>query len=1220
MRQVDHHGHYTAGAGHALYTARAFPQQWWNKTAFVCGPTGHLIGTFVLRRDGADYTSTSPLNLLASDDEWCAPIMAEVGPDGAVWVIDWYNYIVQHNPTPHGFNTGKGAAYESDLRDKQHGRIYRVVATDGGADKLHNFTSLATATNEQLAAQLKHPSFPWRLQAQRLLIERRADDVLQPLLTLMEDDSVDEIGLNVGAIHALHTLSGLGYIKLDSRYKASGFVTSGLQSALTHPSAGVRRNAIAVLPHDEAGLSLLLQHDELFRDGDAQVKLQAILTLADMPASTEAGGLVANLASVDTDRVLIDALTAAAAKHAISYLQQVTSSQDQPTDAVLRITGRIAEHVARARPNADRLQQIVVKLGANNPVLSTQILDGLTRGLPANYEVESTESLNEAFVKAFESGDSTMKGKLLRLASRSRIDALNEYAEEIVASLVAVINDEDAGADKRGSAARDLVGFRSGDEEVVATIMRQLTPQTPPDVSERLLEAVAQSDSTLAAEVIIQSLSTMTPKMKSSALNVVLGKPKWTKSLLAAVEAKKFDLHELSLDQKQSLRSSPDRSLRAQAESLLAMSGGLPDADRENVLKSLLHLTEKTGDADAGRAVFKKVCAACHQHGEMGNKIGPNLTGMAVHPKAELLTHIIDPSRNVEGNFRLYNVLTIDGKVVSGMLAGETRTSITIVDSQAKKIDVAREDIEELIASRKSVMPEGFEKQIDEQQLIDLLEFLTDKGAYIPLPLDKVATAVSTKGLFHGGDNGPDRMIFPDWKPKVFQGVPFVLTDPQGKSQPNIILLHGPNGSLPPQMPKSVSLPCGIPASAIHLLSGVGGWNYPYDTQKTVSMVLRLTYLDGEAEDHELLNAVHFADYIRRVDVPDSEFAWMLGNQQIRYLSVKPKRVDQIKTIELVKGEDNSAPIVMAVTVERLTGDKPTVGNPANDNTPNKRPEQPPEPRRRNRFGGPIELGTDDKQIYPDPPDSIVKKREGIARGKLEMIEYDSQTVSTTRRMNVYTPPGYTSTKTYPVLYLLHGIGGDETEWQRLATPDVLFDNLIADGKAVPMIVVMPNGRAQKNDRAEGNVFESAPAFAAFEQDLLKDVIPAIESRYSVQADRKHRALAGLSMGGGQSLNFGLTHLDTFAWVGGFSSAPNTKTPEELIPDPGKTREQLKLLWLSCGNKDGLIRISQRMQRYLKRHNVPHVWNVDSHGHDPTHWRNSLYHFAQRLFEADSAR
>ena len=276
----------------------------------------------------------------------------------------------------------------------------------------------------------------------------------------------------------------------------------------------------------------------------------------------------------------------------------------------------------------------------------------------------------------------------------------------------------------------------------------------------------------------------------------------------------------------------------------------------------------------------------------------------------------------------------------------------------------------------------------------------------------------------------------------------------------------------------------------------------------------------------------------------------------------------------------------------------------------------PRESRRgRGRFGGPIVLGPDDKPAFDDPPDGFKNKRDNIPHGRLEMIQYDSKTVGTRRNMNVYTPPGYSVNQKYPVLYLLHGIGGDETEWQRACKPEVIVDNLIADGKAEPMIVVMPNGRAQKNDRAEGNVFESAPAFATFERDLLDDLIPAIESRYSVLADREHRALAGLSMGGGQSLNFGLTHLDMFAWVGGFSSAPNTQPADELVPDPAVARERLKLLFLSCGNKDGLIRVSQGLHAYLKEHDVPHVWHVDSHGHDGAAWSSSLYHFAQHLFK-----
>src|SRR5579871_4943627 len=263
---------------------------------------------------------------------------------------------------------------------------------------------------------------------------------------------------------------------------------------------------------------------------------------------------------------------------------------------------------------------------------------------------------------------------------------------------------------------------------------------------------------------------------------------------------------------------------------------------------------------------------------------------------------------------------------------------------------------------------------------------------------------------------------------------------------------------------------------------------------------------------------------------------------------------------------------------------------------------------------GNIVLNPDDVPAFPDPPAGIDAERPDVPHGRLEMVSYESKSVGTTRKMQVYTPPGYSKDKKYPVLYLLHGIGGDETEWQRFAKPNILLDNLLAEGKVTPMIVVMPNGRAQKNDRARRDAMRSAPAFAAFEQDLLKDVIPAIEARYSVQADREHRALAGLSMGGGQALNFGLTHLDTFAWVGGFSSAPNTKPAAQLVPDPAAAKDKLKLLWVACGKRDGLLRVSQGVHAYLKEKDIPHVWHVDGNAHDATEWRNNLYLFAQRIF------
>ena len=205
----------------------------------------------------------------------------------------------------------------------------------------------------------------------------------------------------------------------------------------------------------------------------------------------------------------------------------------------------------------------------------------------------------------------------------------------------------------------------------------------------------------------------------------------------------------------------------------------------------------------------------------------------------------------------------------------------------------------------------------------DLLAFLTNRGKYLPLDLRKAATIVSTRGMFYDADSPAERLIFPDWSPKIFEGVPFLLVDPQGSRIPNAILLHGPNGEFPPRMPRSVELPCHAPARAVHFLGGVSGWGFPGGQKGSVSMIVRLHYADGSVEDHPLHNGDEFADYIRVVDVPGSKLAYRLrGGQQVRYFTVQPRKTAVIDRIELVKGPDETAPVVMAVTIEGNDGGK----------------------------------------------------------------------------------------------------------------------------------------------------------------------------------------------------------------------------------------------------------------------------------------------------------
>lgn len=257
------------------------------------------------------------------------------------------------------------------------------------------------------------------------------------------------------------------------------------------------------------------------------------------------------------------------------------------------------------------------------------------------------------------------------------------------------------------------------------------------------------------------------------------------------------------------------------------------------------------------------------------------------------------------------------------------------------------------------------------------------------------------------------------------------------------------------------------------------------------------------------------------------------------------------------------------------------------------------------------------QNIVKQAPAGFDSLHADIPHGEIDTISYPSKTVGTQRRALIYTPPGFSKKKKYPVLYLLHGIGGDEKEWLNGGKPQTILDNLYAEGKIEPMIVVLPNGRAMKDDRAIGDIMapDKVQAFATFEKDLLNDLIPFIEKKYPVLSDREHRAIAGLSMGGGQSLNFGLGNLDKFAWVGGFSSAPNTKKPEELIPDPEAAKKKLRMLWISCGASDRLISFSKRTHDYLEEKKVPHIYYIEPGIHDFKVWKNGLYMFSQLLFK-----
>ena len=295
LRQVDVMEGFTAAAGHSLYTARDFPKSYWNSVAFVTEPTGRLVHKVNLKQEGAGFIEDGDgWNLLTSGDEWAGPIQAEVGPDGAVWIADWYNFIIQHNPTPSVNSAGVeavngyGNAYVNPLRDRSRGRIYRVVYK--GHDKKSSI-KLSKDDKQGLIKALSNNNMLWRTHAQRLLVENNDTSVFPELYKIVQDESVDEVGINAPAIHALWTLHGLGAFAGEGTKEAIEVATK----ALSHPTAGVRRAAIQVLPKTAETFDAI-EKAGLFADDDYRVRLAAVLATTEMTPSDAIGRVLVSMA------------------------------------------------------------------------------------------------------------------------------------------------------------------------------------------------------------------------------------------------------------------------------------------------------------------------------------------------------------------------------------------------------------------------------------------------------------------------------------------------------------------------------------------------------------------------------------------------------------------------------------------------------------------------------------------------------------------------------------------------------------------------------------------------------------------------------------------------------------------------------------------------------------------------------------------------------------
>lgn len=432
LRQVDVVGGFTSAAGHQIYTARDYPESYWNKVAFVTEPTVRLVHRAVLEPDGAGFREKDGWNLAASSDEWFGPVHAEVGPDGAVWVLDWYNFIIQHNvfvpeqapsekvlpftEQPHG----PGNAFESELRDKQHGRVYRIVYKKARHKQPYK---LSKDDPSGLLKALKSDNKFWRMHAQRLLVERNKEDVVGDLIGIALDQQVDQAGLNGPAIHALWTLQGLNAI--DTRQD----VFDAVVKSLKHPSAGVRKAALQVLPLNDRSLEAMLANGVL-KDAHLNTRLAAFVQLAAFPSSRTVAEAL--LEATDdpvnsTGKWLSQALSGAIVQHGDEFYK---AASNRPLSA---FASRVLESLG------DKPLAVVSKEEADGPVAAQKIVIKAVKDLMQYDKKQITVKAGRPVSLVFENPD-VMPHNLL-VIKPGTLETVGKAADEMLRSPDAVERD-----------------------------------------------------------------------------------------------------------------------------------------------------------------------------------------------------------------------------------------------------------------------------------------------------------------------------------------------------------------------------------------------------------------------------------------------------------------------------------------------------------------------------------------------------------------------------------------------------------------------------------------------------------------------------------------------------------------------------------------------------------------------------------------------------------
>jgi putative membrane-bound dehydrogenase-like protein len=683
-----HAGQFTAACGVHLYRGDALPAAY-RGNSFTCEPTGNLVHREVLKPQGATFQSRpaqEDREFLASPDEWFRPVNVKEGPDGALYVVDMYRAVIEHPQfVPDELKNRPDLRHGDD-----RGRIYRIVAAD--APRTPHPAKLADLPANELVKLLAHPNAWQRETAQRLLIEREDRSVQPALESLVRSSRQPQ-----AKVHALWTLQGLGLLKAEI-----------LMAALEDKQPRVQEHAVLLSERWLGESSVLrerLKQIAAGEDLDGRLRYQLALSIGYFPADEAIGPL---------ERLAVSGAADEWTRRAVA-----SSVADQPGALLSTILGL---PLGSARePTAGQqvlVQELAALVGARRDAREiATVLADLMRlsGGPASQRTQRGVLLGIA--QALGRRGSSLAQQLDKLPAEQA--GVKQDVERLFARAADLAADKDAEAAARAQSI-DLLAYASF--ALAGPVLAQLV-ETEPQQELRLkaIDALAAHRDPSIAALLLKDFGSQTPAVRRVVLDAVIGPRDRAAALLDEIAAKRIAASELDRVRADRLAKHSDAKIRERAKAILA--DALP-ADRQKVLADYQGVLSLAADPQRGREVFQKNCSTCHRIAGIGTDVAPDIADSRVKKPEQLLTDILQPNRAIDANFINYVVVTADGRTLTGIVAADTSSSITLKQPENKVVTLLRQDIDELRSTGVSLMPEGLEKNIDKQQMADLIAFI----------------------------------------------------------------------------------------------------------------------------------------------------------------------------------------------------------------------------------------------------------------------------------------------------------------------------------------------------------------------------------------------------------------------------------------------------------------------------------------------------------------